>query len=105
MKSFSIRTLQRLTWKQIRRQRELLRQKIKKIAKGLELKDRIEKMQENECYITVKDHKVDFLHKIPCPVSNPSKSGIGKVGKVIFNKVSRVRFFLQCKLSNGKCHR
>ena len=29
----------------------------KKIAKDLELKDRIEKMQESECYITVKDHK------------------------------------------------
>ena len=29
----------------------------KKIAKDLELEDRIEKMQESECYITVKDHK------------------------------------------------
>ena len=36
----------------------------KKIAKGLELEDRIEEMQESECYITVKDHNEDFPHKI-----------------------------------------
>ena len=36
----------------------------KKVANGLELEDRIEKMQESECYITVKDHKEDFPRKI-----------------------------------------
>ena len=36
----------------------------KKVANGLELEDRIEKMQESEFYITVKDHKEDFPHKI-----------------------------------------
>ena len=49
----------------------------KKIAKDLELEDRIEKMQESECYITVKDHKEDFPHKI-CRLINPSKSDIWK---------------------------
>ena len=36
----------------------------KKIAINLDLEDRIEKMQESESYITVKDHKEDFPHKI-----------------------------------------
>ena len=33
----------------------------KKIALVLGLEDRIEKMQESESYITVKDHKEDFV--------------------------------------------
>ena len=38
----------------------------KKIANKLSLEDRIEKLQENENYITIKDHKDDFPHKISC---------------------------------------
>ena len=59
----------------------------KKIAKDLELEDRIEKMQESECYITVKDHKEDFPHKI-CRLINPSKSDIGKLSKIILDKIN-----------------
>ena len=36
----------------------------KKIANRQDLEDRIEKFQENESYITIKDHKDDFPHKI-----------------------------------------
>ena len=36
----------------------------KKIAVDLDLEDRIEKMQESESYITVKDHKEDFPHRL-----------------------------------------
>ena len=60
----------------------------KKIAKDLELKDRIEKMQESQCYITVKDHKEDFPYKISCRLINPSKSDIGKLSKIIFDKIN-----------------
>ena len=35
----------------------------KKMVKDLELEGRIEKMQDSECYIVVKDHKEDFPHK------------------------------------------
>ena len=35
----------------------------KKFAKDLELEDRIEKMEESECYVSVKDHKEDFPQK------------------------------------------
>ena len=36
----------------------------KKMVKDLELEDRIEKIQDSECYIVVKNHKEDFPHKI-----------------------------------------
>ena len=36
----------------------------KKIVINLDLENRTEKMQESESYITVKDHKEDFPHKI-----------------------------------------
>ena len=51
----------------------------KKIAKRLDLENGIEKLQENESYITTKDHKNDFPHKISCRLINPSKSDIGKI--------------------------
>ena len=35
----------------------------KKIAIDLDMEDRIDKMQESENYITVKNHKEDFPHK------------------------------------------
>ena len=53
----------------------------KKIANRLDLEDRIEKLQENKSYITIKDHKDDFL-------INPSKSEIGKISKVIIDKIN-----------------
>ena len=59
----------------------------KKIAKDLELEDRIEKMQKSECYVTVKHHKEDFPHKI-CQLINPSKSDIGKLSKIILDKIN-----------------
>ena len=43
-------------------------------------------MQENEAYITVKDHKDEFPNKIPCRLINPSKSSIGKISKIILDK-------------------
>ena len=45
-------------------------------------------MQENECYIIVKDHKEDFPHKISCRLINPSKSDIGKLSKIILDKIN-----------------
>ena len=46
-------------------------------------------MQQSESYITVKDHKEDFPHKISCSLINPSKSGIGKISKHILDKINQ----------------
>ena len=48
----------------------------------------MEKVQESQCYITVKDHKEDFPHKISCRMINPSKSDIGKISKIIPDKIN-----------------
>ena len=45
-------------------------------------------MQETEAYITIKDHKESFPNKIPCRLINPSKSSVGKISKVILDKIN-----------------
>ena len=50
----------------------------KKIAQKLKIDDRIEKMQETEAFLTIKDHKEGFRHTLSFRLINPSKSDIGK---------------------------
>ena len=76
----------------------------KKIGNRLNLEDRIKKLQESENYITIKDHKDDFPHKISCKLINPSKSDIGKISVVIIDKintklleVSKLKFYRSVK--------
>ena len=38
----------------------------KKIVEKLPIDDRVEKMQENEAFITIKDHKEGFPHHVSC---------------------------------------
>ena len=45
----------------------------KKIANRLDLEDRIETLQESESYMTIKDPKDDFSHRISCILISPSK--------------------------------
>ena len=77
------------TYKKINENRiNTINKTAKKIASDLELEDRIDKMQESECYITIKDHKEDFPNKLSCRLINPSKSDIGKVSKQILDKIN-----------------
>ena len=46
-------------------------------------------MQETEAYITIKDHKDEFLNKILCRLINPSKSNIGKISKAILDTINK----------------
>ena len=36
----------------------------------------------------MKDHKSEFPNKIPCRLINPSKSSIGKISKVILDRIN-----------------
>ena len=45
-------------------------------------------MEETESFITLKDHKEDFPHKISCRLINPSKSEIGKISKIIIENIN-----------------
>ena len=60
----------------------------KRITKELPISDSIEKLQETEAYITIKDHKEDFPN-ISCRLINPSKSSIGKISKVILDEINQ----------------
>ena len=45
----------------------------KRVTEKLPTSDRIEKLQETESYITIKDHKEDFPNEILCRLINPLK--------------------------------
>ena len=64
--------------------------KAKQIASKLKIDDRVQKLDENEAYVTIKDHKEGFPDKISCRLINPSKTDIGKISKQILDRVSNI---------------
>ena len=58
------------------------------IANRLKVADRIDSLARKEAFITLKDHKEDFLDKLPCRLINPAKSEIGKISKQILDRVN-----------------
>ena len=56
----------------------------KPVASKLKIDDRVQKLDENEAYVTIKDHKEGF----PCCLINPSKTDIGNISKQILDRVS-----------------
>ena len=51
------------------------------IAIELELDERIECLAPKEAFITIKDHKPNFVNNTQCRLLNPAKSEIGKISK------------------------
>ena len=64
--------------------------KSKLLAEKLAIDGRTEKMEETGAYITVKDHKEDFPHKLSFRLINPCKSGVGKISKNLLDKINKV---------------
>ena len=60
----------------------------KQITEKLSIADRVPMLEETEAYITIKDHKSKFPNKILCRLINPSKSYIGKISKVILDRIN-----------------
>ena len=58
------------------------------IVKKLGIEDRVEKIQESEAYITVKDHKEGFRNRPLFRLINPSKTQLGKISKKILDKIN-----------------
>ena len=65
-----------------------INQEAKEIAKDLELDDRINRLPTRNAYITLKDHKENFCLKPKCRLINPTKSEIGKISKVLLERVN-----------------
>ena len=62
----------------------------KLIAQELSIDDRVEKILETEAYITIKDHKKGFPHKLSFRLLNPSKSDIGKISQNILDRINKL---------------
>ena len=45
-------------------------------------------MQENEAFITIKDCKEGFPHHASCRLLNLSKTNIGRISKVLLDKIN-----------------
>ena len=57
--------------------------KTKQVASKFKIDDHVQKLDENEAYVTIKDHKEGFPDKISCRLINPSKADIGKISKIL----------------------
>ena len=60
----------------------------KKLATTLELEDRVEVMSESEAFITIKDHKPNFLTETKCRLINPAKPQMGKVSSQLLQRIN-----------------
>ena len=60
----------------------------KSIAEKLNLADRINITAQREAFVTLKDHKPNFDNNPTCRLINPSKSEIGRVSKLILDRIN-----------------
>ena len=68
---------------------ELISKDAKTINESLRLSDRIEDQSDKTAFITLKDHKEDFLDKPNFRLINPAKTQIGKISKQILKKLNK----------------
>ena len=59
------------------------------IAKGLKLDERMQKHSKKECFITLKDHKENFIARPQCRLISPAKSELGRVVKIKLEEINR----------------
>ena len=62
---------------------------LKHIADNLSIGNRIECMKKREAFISLKDHKENFENHPKCRLINPAKSDLGKISKLILDKINR----------------
>ena len=60
----------------------------KAIAKKLHLDDRINTTAKREAFITLKDHKPNFVNNPTCRLINPAKAEIGQISKQLLDRIN-----------------
>ena len=60
----------------------------KKIAKSYKIDDKVDQISEQQCFITVKDHKEDFRTNPKYRLINPTKNEMGKLSKNILDRIN-----------------
>ena len=73
----------------------------KNMVMKLSIEDRVERLSEGNAYIIIKDHKEKFPEKLSFRLIKPSKSEIGKISKIILDKVNKL-FIESTKLNEWK---
>jgi len=61
----------------------------KVIATNLKIEDRVETYPDRRAFITLKDHKSNFIDNLKCRLNNPAKSEIGEVRKAYLDDINR----------------
>ena len=61
----------------------------KEMAESLKLENRMQKYTKTECFITLKDHKENFITRPKCRLINTAKNDLGRVVKIKVEKINR----------------
>ena len=59
-----------------------------KIVEKLSIDNRVEKKQESQAFLTIKDQKEGFPQHVSCRLLNLSKTNIGKISKELLDKIN-----------------
>ena len=60
----------------------------KEIAKNIYIDTNIEYLAKTSVFMSLKDHKPNFMSSHPCRLINPCKSELGKISKIILEKTN-----------------
>ena len=66
-----------------------IKAKSQAIAKELKIDDRVMKSTQTPAFITLKDHKDNFINNPSCRLINPSKPEIGRISKGILERINK----------------
>ena len=67
--------------------------KSRKFAVNLKLENRMQKYTRTECFITLKDHKDNFIGRPQCRLINTAKTDLGRVAKTKVERINhQIRF-------------
>ena len=72
-----------------KRQLNMMNEEAKTITKNLNIDDRVETTAMKEAFITLKDHKENFVNRPTCRLINPSKPEIGRISKQLLEKINQ----------------
>ena len=68
---------------------KLINLEAKSITRKLKLADRIEYLPQSSAYITLKDHKENFISDPSCRLIHSSKSELEKISKIIIEQINK----------------
>ena len=64
-------------------------QEVREIVTKLDIQDRVPQIIKEEAFITLKDHKQNFLSKPTCRLINSTKPVIGKISKYLLENINK----------------